>query len=95
MAFWLTVFAPFQYRAGMQNSMIGVILALSLVVVTGYVLGRNRYRMDLCRQLGATAVIDPGSPDWLDQLHAVTGSQGCEPECPRPTGTASPSWGAR
>ena len=36
-AFWLTVFAPFQYRAGMQNSMIGVILALSLVVVTGYV----------------------------------------------------------
>ncbi len=36
-AFWLTVLAPFQYRAGMQNSMIGVILALSLVVVTGYV----------------------------------------------------------
>lgn len=34
---WLTIFAPFQYRAGMQNSMIGVILALSLVVVTGYV----------------------------------------------------------
>lgn len=34
---WVTVFAPFQYRAGMQNSMIGVILALSLVVVTGYV----------------------------------------------------------
>lgn len=33
----ITVFAPFQYRAGMQNSMIGVILALSLVVVTGYV----------------------------------------------------------
>lgn len=36
-AAWITVFAPFQYRAGMQNSMIGVILALSLVVVTGYV----------------------------------------------------------
>jgi len=36
-AFWLTVFAPFQYRNGMQNSMIGIILALSLVVVTGYV----------------------------------------------------------
>ena len=34
---WVTVFAPFQFRAGMQNSMIGVILALSLVVVTGYV----------------------------------------------------------
>ncbi len=34
---WITIFAPFQYRAGMQNSMVGVILALSLVVVTGYV----------------------------------------------------------
>ena len=34
---WITVFAPFQFRAGMQNSMIGVIFALSLVVVTGYV----------------------------------------------------------
>ncbi len=32
----VTVFAPFQYRAGMQNTMIGVILALSLVVVTGF-----------------------------------------------------------
>lgn len=34
---WITIFAPFQYRAGMTNSMVGVILALSLVVVTGYV----------------------------------------------------------
>ncbi len=34
---WITLFAPFQYRAGMQNTMVGVILALSLVVVTGYV----------------------------------------------------------
>ncbi len=36
-AFWVTVFAPFQFRSGMQNTLIGVILALSLVVVTGYV----------------------------------------------------------
>ncbi len=36
-ATWVTIFAPFQFRAGMQNSMIGVIFALSLVVVTGYV----------------------------------------------------------
>jgi len=34
---WITIFAPFQFRAGIQNSMIGVIFALSLVVVTGYV----------------------------------------------------------
>ena len=35
-SFAVTVFAPFQYRAGMANTMIGVILALSLVIVTGY-----------------------------------------------------------
>ncbi|MXZ52715.1 MAG: zinc-binding dehydrogenase [Acidimicrobiaceae bacterium] len=39
------------------------------------VLGRNPYRMDLCRRLGVTAVIDPGSPDWLEQIHAVTGDR--------------------
>ena len=33
----LAVFAPFQYRGGMHNTLIGVMLALSLVVVTGYV----------------------------------------------------------
>ncbi len=33
----IILFAPFEFRAGMQNSMVGVILALSLVVVTGYV----------------------------------------------------------
>ena len=37
LSFYLVVFAPYQYRAGMQNSMVGVILALSLVVVTGFV----------------------------------------------------------
>ena len=39
------------------------------------VLGRNPYRMDLCRRLGVTAVIDPDSGDWLDQVHAVTGDR--------------------
>ena len=36
-SFAVTVFAPFEFRAAMQSSMIGVILALSLVVVTGFV----------------------------------------------------------
>lgn len=42
-AFWISaaaaviVWAPFDYRIGMTNSMIGAILALSLVVVVGYV----------------------------------------------------------
>ena len=41
--FWIAltaaviIWGPFDYRTGMTNSMIGAILALSLVVVTGYV----------------------------------------------------------
>lgn len=31
------IWLPFEYRNGLNNSMIGVVLALSLVVVTGYV----------------------------------------------------------
>jgi branched-chain amino acid transport system permease protein len=34
---WLAMFAPFEYRAGLINTLVGVVLALSLVVVTGYV----------------------------------------------------------
>lgn len=33
----VVIWGPFDYRTGMTNSMIGAILALSLVVVTGYV----------------------------------------------------------
>jgi branched-chain amino acid transport system permease protein len=33
----LTILAPFEIRAGLNNSMIAVLLALSLVVVTGFV----------------------------------------------------------
>lgn len=42
---------------------------------TVIVLGRHPYRMDLCRQLGVAAVIDPDAPDWLDQVHALTGDR--------------------
>ena len=42
---------------------------------TVVVLGRHPYRMDLCRQLGVHAVIDPDDPDWLTQLHALTGDR--------------------
>ena len=43
---------------------------------TVVVLGRNDYRMDLCRQLGVAAVIDPDDDDWLEQIHAFTGDRG-------------------
>ena len=42
---------------------------------TVVVLGRQGYRMDLCRQMGAHAVINPDDADWLDQLHAFTGDR--------------------
>ena len=42
---------------------------------TVVVLGRHEYRMDLCRELGVHAVIDPDDEDWLDQVHAWTGDR--------------------
>ncbi len=42
---------------------------------TVVVLGRNEYRMNLCRELGAHHVIDPDDPDWLQQIHAITGGR--------------------
>lgn len=39
------------------------------------VLGRHEYRMDLVRQMGVHAVINPDDDDWLDQLHTHTGDR--------------------
>ena len=78
-AFWLTLFAPFQYRAGMQNSMIGVILALSLVVVTGYVGQISLMQMALAG-IGAFSVASfgtkAGMPLPLAMLLAVAAGLG-------------------
>jgi len=38
-------------------------------------LGRNDYRMDLCREMGVHAVVDPGDPGWLGQVHAMAGGR--------------------
>ena len=69
-AFWLTVFAPFQYRGGMQNSMIGIILALSLVVVTGYVGQISLMQMALAG-IGAFAVASFGTQAQMPLLVAL------------------------
>ena len=69
-AFWLTVFAPFQYRGGMQNSMIGIILALSLVVVTGYVGQISLMQMALAG-VGAFAVASFGTQAEMPLLVAL------------------------
>ena len=42
---------------------------------TVLVLGRNEARMEICRDLGVHAVIDPDARDWLDQVHAFTGDR--------------------
>ncbi len=70
-SFWLTVFAPFQYRAGMQNSMIGVILALSLVVVTGYVGQISLMQMALAG-VGAFSVASFGTKAGMPLPLALT-----------------------
>ena len=70
-AFWLTVFAPFQYRGAMQNSMIGVILALSLVVVTGYVGQISLMQMALAG-IGAFSVASFGTQAGVPLIPALT-----------------------
>ncbi len=42
---------------------------------TVVVLGRQPYRMDLCRQMGVAAIIDPDDPDWLNRIYEFTGDK--------------------
>lgn len=42
---------------------------------TVVVLGRHPYRMDMCREMGVHAIINPDEDDWLDQLHEFTGDR--------------------
>ena len=57
----------------------GVIINAKYRGANVIVLGRNEFRMDLSRQMGADHIIDPDDPDWLDQVRALTGDlQGCD-----------------
>lgn len=38
-------------------------------------LGRNEYRMNLCREIGVQHVIDPDDPEWLAQIHSIAGDR--------------------
>lgn len=66
----ITVFAPFQYRGAMTNSMIGVILALSFVVVTGYVGQISLMQMALAG-IGAFGVGSFGTQAGMPMLIAM------------------------
>jgi len=37
------------------------------------VLGRNPFRMAQATKMGADHIVNPDDPDWLDQIHALTG----------------------
>lgn len=42
---------------------------------TVIVLGRNEYRMDICRKLGAHYIINPDDLDWHEQILEITGNK--------------------
>ncbi len=69
-AFAVSVFAPFQYRSAMSNSMVGVIFALSLVVVTGY-LGQISLMQMAIAGVSAFAVGSFGTDAGIPMLFAL------------------------
>jgi threonine dehydrogenase-like Zn-dependent dehydrogenase len=57
----------------------GAIINAKYRGATVIALGRNEYRMDLARRIGADYIIDPDDPDWLNKIHAITGDKkGCD-----------------
>ncbi|RZV47228.1 MAG: hypothetical protein EX269_05250 [Acidimicrobiales bacterium] len=69
-SFVVSVFAPFQFRGAMVNSMIGVVFALSLVVVTGY-LGQISLMQMALAGIGAFAVGSFGTAAGMPMLIAM------------------------
>jgi len=39
------------------------------------VLGRNKFRMEQAKKMGADYIVNPDDEDWLEQIHALTGAQ--------------------
>lgn len=37
------------------------------------VLGRNAFRMEQAKKMGADHIVNPDDPDWLEQIHELTG----------------------
>lgn len=66
----ISVLAPFQYRGAMANTMIGIILALSFVVVTGYVGQISLMQMSLAG-VGAFGVGSFGTAAGMPMLIAM------------------------
>jgi len=57
----------------------GAIINAKYRGATVIALGRNEYRMEMCRKVGADYIIDPDDPDWLNKIHEITGDKkGCD-----------------
>lgn len=59
--------------AGIGFIGFGIIINALYRKATVIVLGRNEYRMDICRKLGAQHIVNPDDPDWHDQVLEITG----------------------
>lgn len=76
---WLAMFAPFQYRTALTNTLIGIMLALSLVVVTGYVGQISLMQMALAGVAAygvATFFTDMGLPMMVALVPALAAGVG-------------------
>ena len=57
----------------------GAIINAKYRGATVIAMGRNEFRMDLARKMGADYIIDPDDPDWLKKIHEITGDKkGCD-----------------
>jgi threonine dehydrogenase-like Zn-dependent dehydrogenase len=57
----------------------GAIINAKYRGATVIALGRNEFRMDLASKMGADYIVDPDDPDWLAQIHDITGDRkGCD-----------------
>lgn len=61
--------------AGVGFMGLGAIINAAYRGATAVALGRNEYRMDLARRCGASHILNPQDPDWLDRLHEITGEK--------------------
>ena len=53
----------------------GTIINAKYRGATVIALGRNEFRMNLAQKIGADYIIDPDDPDWLKQVHEITGAK--------------------
>lgn len=61
--------------AGVGFMGLGAIINAAYRNATVVALGRNEYRMELARRCGADYVLNPEDPNWLGQLHEITGDR--------------------